>query len=203
MTGLTQISEHVQKLVVHQTKALCKEVFVDGLGAEVEVPGVPVIGDAVPLNAITQPLKLTTTSLVLRLPLHLSRLLVHREVLSQQPRLLPNVPQPPEELINLEVWTLLFRWWSHQRILACEEMLERTVLLLVARPDGRRDLVVAVCRLLRLRLHLLGELRTWCKPVDDVDAKHRNNVPVREGHVLAGEDVALFPCIVQYPLVFE
>jgi hypothetical protein len=124
MTGLTQISKHVQKPAVHRTKSFRKEVFVDGLVPEVKVPGEPVIGNAVPLNAITQPLEHATTSHVFAFTLHLSSLLVHREVLSQQPRLLPDVPQPPEELIDLEVWALIFVWRSQQRILACKEMPE-------------------------------------------------------------------------------
>ena len=51
MTGLTQISKHVQKPAVHRTKSFRKEVFVDGLVPEVKVPGEPIIGNAVPLNA--------------------------------------------------------------------------------------------------------------------------------------------------------
>ena len=77
MTGLTQIFEHVQQPAVHWTKALREEVFVDGLVLEVEVPGVSIIGDAVPLNAITQPLEIAAACLVLQLPLHLGGLLVH------------------------------------------------------------------------------------------------------------------------------
>ena len=150
MIRLKHFCKHVQKLAVHWTKTLCKEIFVAGLVAEVEVPSVATIGNAVALKPITQLLILSTTSLVFSFTLHLCGLLVHREVLSQYPCLLPDVPQPAEELINLEVWALIFRWrWrSRQWILTCKEMPEETVLLLVSRPDRRCDLVVAMCRLL-------------------------------------------------------
>ena len=107
-------------------------MLVDGLVPEVEMPGLAVINNAVALNPITQPLKLSTASLLLTLTLHLCGLLICREVLSQTPCLLPDVPQPPEELIDLEVQALIFGRWSSQRILACKEMPEGMVFLLVS-----------------------------------------------------------------------
>ena len=83
MTRLKHFCKHVQKPAVHWTKTLCKEIFVNGLIAEVEVPSVAIIGNAVALKPITQPLKLSTVSLILTLTLHLCGLLVHQEVLSQ------------------------------------------------------------------------------------------------------------------------
>jgi hypothetical protein len=181
-------------------KNLCKEIFVNGLVAEVEVPGVAIIGNAVALNPITQLLKLSTTSLIITLTLHLCGPLILQEVLSQTPCLLPDVLQPLEELIDLEVWASIFRRRSHQKILACKEMPDGTMLLLVSCPDAQCNLVIAMCWLLRMRLHLLHELWTWGQPIDDVHSKHCNNVFVGEWHVLSGKDVTLFPGIVHHGL---
>jgi hypothetical protein len=118
--------------------------LIDGLVAEVEVPSVTIVGNAIPLNPIAKPLELPATSLVLALSLHLAGLFVDRKPLRQTPRLLPDVAQPTEELIDLEVGAFVFLRRSHQWILAAKEVPEGTVLLLIARANGRRNLVVAV-----------------------------------------------------------
>jgi hypothetical protein len=118
--------------------------LIDGLVAEVKVPSVTIVGNAIPLNPIAKPLELPTTSLVLALSLHLAGLLVNQKPLPQTPCLLPDVAQPTEELIDLEVGAFVFWWRSHQWVLAAKEVSEGTVLLLIARANGRRNLVVAV-----------------------------------------------------------
>ncbi len=95
---------------LHWTKILRQEMLADGLVPEVEMPSLAVIDNAVALNPITQPLKLSTTILILTLTLHLRGLLICQELLSQTPCLLPDVRQPPEELIDLELQALIFGW---------------------------------------------------------------------------------------------
>ena len=132
--------------------------------------------------------------------MHLAGLLVDRKPLPQTPRLLPDVAQPTEELIDLEVGAFVFLRRSHQWILAAKEVPEGTVLLLIARANGRRNLVVAVRWLLRLRLHLLDQLRTWGNPIKDVNTQHLDNVFILEWLELACEDVALLPGVAQHRL---
>jgi hypothetical protein len=74
---LTQVGKHnVEQPAMHGTESLRKEVRVGGLVPKIEIPRVPVIGQAVALQPIPQPLELSTSDLVLRLPLHFAGLLV-------------------------------------------------------------------------------------------------------------------------------
>jgi hypothetical protein len=157
MKTLTQI---LKQSAVHGTISLLKELWIDGLILKVKIPRVTVVGDAIALYPISRPLKLAAACLVLRHPLHHTQLLVNQEVFCQLPRLLPDVTQSLEQLVDLEVWILCFWRGIHQRILARKEVPERPVLLLLSRPDDRHDPVIAVGGLLFLWLHLLDELRT-------------------------------------------
>ncbi len=107
---------------MHGTKAQGKEVRIDRLVAEVEIPRMSIVCKAIPLQTITNPLEFPTASLVLALPLTLGRLLVDQKSLSQQPCLLPNVPKPTEEFVDLYVEALLLWRRDHQRILCGEEV---------------------------------------------------------------------------------
>ena len=69
-------------------------------------------------------------------------------------------------------------------------MTKRSVLLLVARPESRRDETVSVGLLLVLRLHFLLQLRGRSKTVDYVDPNHLHDVGKIEALMLAVEDVA-------------
>jgi hypothetical protein len=175
---------------VHGTISLRKELLIDGHHFKVKIPCVTIVGDAIALYPISQPLELDATCLVLRLPLHLTRLLVNQEVFCQLPRLLPDVTQPLEQLDDLEVWTLGFLRRSHQWILACKEVPEQPVLLLPSRHNDSRDPVIAMGGLLFLQLHLLDKLWTWCQAVDNVDSNHLKDVLVLEWLEFPSKDVA-------------
>ena len=103
-----RIPKHVEQSAVHGKISLRKELLIDGLILKVKLPRVTVVGNAIALYPISQPLKLAAACLVLLLPLHLSRLLVNREVFCQLPCLLLDVTHPSEQLVILEVWTLVF-----------------------------------------------------------------------------------------------
>ncbi len=70
MVMLMQVAKHVEHPAIHGTKSLHKEVQVGGLVPKIEIPRVPIIGDALALQPIPQLLELSTSDLVLRLPLH-------------------------------------------------------------------------------------------------------------------------------------
>jgi hypothetical protein len=108
MKTLTQILKHVEQSTVHGTISLRKELLIDGLISKVKIPHVTIVGNAIALYPISRPLKLAAACLVLQLPLHLTQLLVNQEVFRQLPRLLPDVTQSSEQLVDLEVWTLVF-----------------------------------------------------------------------------------------------
>jgi hypothetical protein len=108
--------------------------------------------------------------------------------------------QPSEQLVDLEVWTLVFWRGSHQRILTRKEVREQPVLLLPSRPHDRRDPVIAMGGLLFLRLHLLDELRTWCQAIDYVDSNHLKDVLVLEWLEILGKDVAWLTSVAHHHL---
>ena len=91
---------------MHCTHAPVQPLCIHRLVAEVKIISESIICNAVRLYAITYPLVLSTSSLVLALPLHLTGLLVNREILIQAPRLLTNITVPPEELIYFEIGAL-------------------------------------------------------------------------------------------------
>ena len=102
---LTQVLEHMDQPAVHQVIALCEEVRIDQLIPEIKIPCVFVAGNAVALQSITKPLEAPT--LYSHLPWHLVVCSLIEKVLPQHPHLLPYVPQPTEEFIDLEVWALV------------------------------------------------------------------------------------------------
>jgi hypothetical protein len=101
------VLKHVQQPAVHGAIALCEEVHINWLIAEIKIPSVAIVGDAVSRQPIADALELAAASLVLALALTLGGLLINGEALSQHLCLLPGVLQPMEELINLEIWALL------------------------------------------------------------------------------------------------
>jgi hypothetical protein len=80
MKTLTQILKHVEQLAVHGKISLRKELWINGLILKVKIPRVTVLGNAITLYPISLPLKLAAACLVLRLPLHLTQLLVNQVV---------------------------------------------------------------------------------------------------------------------------
>ncbi len=72
--------------------ALLKEACINWFILKVEVPSVAIVGNAVTLQPIANPLELPTPSLVLAFTLALAGLLINQKVLPQHPRLLPYVP---------------------------------------------------------------------------------------------------------------
>ncbi len=154
-----QVLEHgVDNLAVHWTYTHHKERFVSRLIAKIKFAWVPIIRKAVCLKAITQPLEFTATSLVLTITVYLQGLLIIQKLFPRFSCLPPDpdVTQPTEELINLEVGALVFWRRRRQWILACKKVPEGRVLLLISHSHNRSDLVVTVHLLLQLRLHLLG-----------------------------------------------
>ena len=122
---------------MHWAHAFIDPLAIHGLIPEVEVMGVAVIGNAISLDAIVDPLKLSTTSIVLALPLHLASLLIDGEILGENPRFLPNMAAPTKQCINLDIGTFLFCWGYHCWILAREKMPKGAMQLLV--PHSNRD----------------------------------------------------------------
>ena len=117
---------------MHCTHSPAQPLSIHWLVAEVKIISESIICNAVLLYAITYPLVLSTSSLVLALPLHPTGLLFDREILIQAPHLLPNITVPPEELIYFEIGELCFGGRFHQRILSAKEVTERPVLLLIS-----------------------------------------------------------------------
>ena len=91
VTRLTQVHEHVDEPAMHLALALCEEIRVNWLIAEVNIPRISIIHNAIPLHSITNALEFPTASLELALTLALGGLLVNQKALPQNPRLLPNV----------------------------------------------------------------------------------------------------------------
>ena len=75
-------------------------------------------------------------------------------------------------------------------ILAAKEVTKRSILLLAAQPEARRDEIVSVGPLLVLRLHFLLQLRGRSETADYVGPNHLHDVGKIEALMLAVEDVA-------------
>ena len=129
---------------MHWAHAFIDPLAIHGLIPEVEVVGVAVIGNAISLDAIADPLKLATTSLILALPLHLASLLIKGEILGENPSFLPNMVAPTKQFIDLDIGAFLFCWcWGyHCWILAAKEIPKGAMHLLVPRSNMFRDEVV-------------------------------------------------------------
>ncbi len=70
MKTLPQILKHVVQSAVHGTISLHKELWINGLIPKVKIPRVTVVGNAIALYPISQPLKLAAACLVLQHPMH-------------------------------------------------------------------------------------------------------------------------------------
>jgi hypothetical protein len=98
-----------------------------------------------------------------------------------------------EEFIDLEIWAFVLGWRVHKQILHGKEVPEGMMVLLVARAKCGGNPVIVMSWQLGLHLYLLGELQRWCKPIKNVDAKHRDDILVGEWVVLTSKDVTLLP----------
>jgi hypothetical protein len=70
MKTLAEIPKHLEQLAVHGTISLRKELLINGLISKEIIPRVTIIGKAITLYPISQPLKLAAACLVLQPPLH-------------------------------------------------------------------------------------------------------------------------------------
>lgn len=109
---------------MHRTEAGVQPLLRDRHFAEVEIVGIAVVRNVICLEPIAKPLVLPTVGLELTLCLHLAGLLVGGEVLSQNPRLLPDVAAPAaaEELVGLHIRALLLGRRDLYMILATKEL---------------------------------------------------------------------------------
>jgi hypothetical protein len=185
----------VEQSRVHWTKSLIRPCPVWWLVAEVKIVGESIICYAIRLDTITQPFVLSTPGFVLTPALHLTRLLVYRKVFAQNPRRLPDMPTPTEQLIHLHVGTFLFWRRNKEGILATKEVAKGSVGLFVSRPDTHRNEVISMRPLFRLRLHFLDQPRGWGESIYGIDSHHLRDVLWLEVSADSSKDVPLFSCI--------
>ena len=133
---------------MYWTHAFINPLAIHGLISEVEVVGVAIIGNAISLDAIANPLELFIMSLVLVLPLHLASLFINGGFLGKNPSFLPNMAAPTKQFIELDIGTFLLCWGYHCWILAAKEMPKGAMQLLVPRSNIFCDEVVSMRHIL-------------------------------------------------------